>query len=1042
MKLADFCIERPVFATVMSITLVLVGLMSYSRLTVREYPNIDVPVVTVETEYRGANAEIIETQVTKPLEDSISGIEGIDFVQSISRGEKSQITVAFNLGRDPETAANDVRDRVARVRNLLPDDVEEPIVQKVEADAQPIIWLAFSSDKHSALEITDTASHFVKDRLQTIDGVASVRVFGGREYAMRIWIDPLKLASYKLTAQDVENALKAQNVDIPAGLIESNKREFTILAETDLKTPEEFKQIIVSKADGYLVRVGDIASVELGPKEERSIARFKGNSAVALGLVKQSTANPLTVSEGVYKLLPEIQKQLPAGMTVNVAYDSSIFIKASLDSVWDAVFEAILLVMLVIFLFLHNVRATLIPLIAIPVSIAGAFIFLYAFGFSINVLTLLAIVLAIGLVVDDAIVVLENIYRHIEEGLSPREAAFKGSREIGFAIVAMTLTLAAVYLPILFISGRTGKLFAEFALSLTSAVIVSGFVALTLSPMMCSRFLRHQSTSTGWVMRIEKKLDELTQKYLMYLKKGLSTPKKVFWAAGILFGVSILSVYFLKDELAPTEDRGTVIGFAMAPEGSTLSFMDTYAQQMESIYSKVPEVDRYFVVQGFPSITNTISFLVLKPWDERWRTQQEIVQRVSMPLFGLTGVMAFAMNRPSLGASALSQDINFVIQTSGTYKDLDETVNAIMAKLRDYPGIERPDTDLKLNKPEVRVTVNRDKAAQLGVSVEAIGRTLETMMGGRAVTRFKRGGDQYDVMLQMLKSDRDTPMNIDNLYVRSLKNEMIPLSNLVIIEEGVAPKELNHFNKMKAVTIKGNVAPGYSLGEVLNEIESITNEVAKTPVQIDFAGQSREYKQSGQLLVLAFLLGLSFIYLVLAAQFESFVDPFIILLSVPMAIAGALLMLNVGGFISFFIMMSGMPFGIDPFTLMNIHPIPVGTLNIYSKVGLITLIGLVSKHGILIVEFANQLQAQGKSRLEAVVESAHLRLRPILMTTAAMVLGSLPLMFASGAGAESRQQIGLVIVGGLLVGTLFTLFVVPTMYLLLNRSGMITKSKE
>jgi multidrug efflux pump len=1033
MKLADFCIERPVFATVMSIMLVLVGFMSYSRLTVREYPNIDVPVVTVETEYSGANAEIIETQVTKPLEDSISGIEGIDFVQSISRGEKSQINVAFNLGRDPETAANDVRDRVARVRNLLPDDVDEPIVQKVEADAQPIMWLAFSSDKHSSLEITDIASHFVKDRLQTIDGVASVRIFGGREYAMRIWIDPLRLASYKLTAQDVEKALRAQNVDIPAGLIESNKREFTILAETDLQTPEEFKQIVLADAGGYLVRIGDVATVELGPKQERSIARFKGNSAVALGLVKQSTANPLTVSEGVYALLPEIEKQLPEGMKVKVAYDSSIFIKASLEAVWGTVFEAIILVMLVIFLFLHNVRATIIPLVAIPVSIAGAFIFLYAFGFSINVLTLLAVVLAIGLVVDDAIVVLENIYRHIEEGLSPKEAAFKGSREIGFAVVAMTLTLAAVYLPILFISGRTGKLFAEFALSLTSAVIVSGFVALTLSPMMCSRFLRHQPIKTGWVARIESTLEKITQTYMIKLKMGLATPRKVFMAAGILFSLSLLAAFFLRDELAPVEDRGTVIGFAIAPEGATLNFMDKYAHQMETIYSKIPEVDRYFVVQGFPSITNTISFLVLKPWDERSRKQQEIVQRVSMPLFGLTGVLAFANNRPSLGASALSQDVNFVIQTSATYKELDETVNAIMAKLRDYPGIERPDTDLKLNKPEVRVTVNRDKAAQLGVAVEAIGRTLETMMGGRNVTRFKRGGDQYDVMLQMQKSDRDTPMNIDNLYVRSSKNEMIPLSNVVDIEEGVAPKELNHFNKMKAVTIKGNIAPGYSLGQVLTHIEGVTADVAKTPVQIDYAGQSREYKQSGQLLVLAFLLGLGFIYLVLAAQFESFVDPFIILLSVPLAIAGALLMLKLGDIISFFIMLMGMPFGADRFTLMNIKPIPLGTLNIYSKVGLITLIGLVSKHGILIVEFANQLQAQGKSRLDAVVESARLRLRPILMTTGAMVLAALPLMFASGAGAESRQQIGLVIVGGLSIGTLFTLFVVPVMYMLLGR---------
>lgn len=1032
MKLPEFCIARPVFATVMSILIVLVGLIAYSRLTVREYPNIDVPVVTVETTYQGANASIIETQVTKPLEDSISGIEGIDFVQSISRSEKSQITVAFNLGRDADAAASDVRDRVARVRNLLPDNIDEPVVKKVEADAQPIIWLAFSSDHHTPLEITDIASHLVKDRLQTIDGVADVNVFGKREYSMRIWLDPTRLSAYQLTAQDVEMALREQNIDVPAGLVESQKREFTILAETDLKTPEEFGQIILRNVDGYLVRVSDVAKVEMGARDERTVARFKGKDAVALGVVKQSTANPLTVSAGVYKLLPTIQKDLPQGMQVSVAYDTSVFINESLKSVWETVFEAILLVVLVIFLFLHNVRATLIPLMTIPVSIAGAFIFLYAFGCSINILTLLAIVLAIGLVVDDAIVVLENIYRHIEEGKSPKEAAIAGSSEIGFAIVAMTLTLTAVYLPIIFISGRTGKLFGEFALSLASAVLVSGFVALTLSPMMSSRFLRAHQETSGWVSRVEEFLKKVSDGYKIKLTQMLHKRKIIFVSALSLFGVALIAGYLLKDELAPIEDRGTIIGIAIGPEGATLDYMDKYARQMEDMYSKIPEVNRYFVVEGFSSLNSIISFLVMNPWDERSRTQQDLAQQISGQLFGLPGVLAFANNRPSLGASALSKDVNFVIQTAGTYDDLDKLMQELMPKLQQFPGLTSLDNDLKLNKPELRVSVDRNKAAEVGVSVEAIGSTLETMMGGLAVTRFKYAGDEYDVMLQVNKAERSTPEDMASLYVRGNNNQMIPFSNLVSIKETVAPKELNHFNKMKAVTISASVAPGHSLNEALNFLDETTRELAKTPVQIDYSGQTREYKQSSTSLYTAFLLAIVFIYLVLAAQFESFKDPFIILLSVPMAIAGALIFLELGDLIYKLIFWTNILTGINIGWLQKL--VPPGTLNIYSKVGLITLIGLVSKHGILIVEFANQLQEQGRTKFDAVVESASLRLRPILMTTSAMVLGAIPLMYATGAGAESRQQIGVVIVGGLLIGTFFTLFVVPAMYTVLGRN--------
>ncbi|MGH6734541.1 MAG: efflux RND transporter permease subunit [Methyloceanibacter sp.] len=1014
MTLPELSIKRPVFATVLSLVLVLVGLVSYERLSVREYPAIDPPVITVESTYPGASAAIVETQVTQVLEDSLAGIEGIDFITSISRQESSQITVTFKLDRNPDYAAADIRDRVGRVRGRLPEEIEEPIIQKREADAQPILYLAFSSKRHSALEITDHADRYVKDQLQTLNGVAEVRLFGDRAYSMRIWLDPERLAAYQLTPQDVENALRRQNVEVPSGRIESLQREFTVLAETDLRTPEQFNDLIVKDANGYLVRLSDVGLAELGALDERRIVRFNGEPAIAVGVIKQATANPLEVSEAVNKLLPSILESLPEGMQVRVAHDKSIFIAESIKNVYTTIGEAVLLVILIIFLFLRSVRATLIPLVTIPVSLIGAFALMYAFGFSINTLTLLALVLAIGLVVDDAIVMLENIFRHVEGGVSPVKAALLGSREISFAIVAMTITLAAVYAPIGFMTGLTGRLFTEFAWTLAGAVIVSGFVALTLSPMMCSKLLKHQSHHNLAYRVIERFLQWVTRSYRLLLKGALVARPLV-----LVMGLAVAaSSYFLfntiKAELAPVEDEGRIIISFRGPEGATIEFTDAYAKQLEDIARAVPEADRVFTVSGNPTVSQGRVSLRVKHWDERERSQQEIGRSIAPQVTNVTGVVAFPGNQPPLGQSSRSKPINFVIQTSQSYSELQKMVDALLEKLDDYPGLVDVESDLKLNSPQLDISVDREKAASMGIEIETLGRTLETMLGGRQVTRFKKEGQQYDVVVKVADIDRENPDDMRRIYVRATDGTMVPLSNLITIKETVAPKELNHFNQLRAATITGQLAPGYSLSDGLAFLEQAAKEVLPATARIEYAGESREFREASASMYLTFLLALAFIYLALAAQFESFTDPFIIMLTVPLSVTGGLLALWWSG----------------------------GTLNIYSQVGLVTLIGLITKHGILIVEFSNQLRGRGKPMREAVIEAATLRLRPILMTTGAMVLGAVPLAVAAGAGAESRQDIGWVIVGGLLVGTLFTLFVIPVVYTYLSRRLFLEADEE
>jgi len=1016
--LADISIHRPVLATVMSLMIILIGIISYQRLSVREYPKIDSPVVSVRTVYTGASAEIIESQVTKPLENSLAGIEGIRTIKSISREEVSQITVEFVLERNVDSAANDVRDRVSRVRGQLPKDSKEPVVAKIEADAQAIIWLALSSDLQNALEISDHADRYIVSRLQTLTGVASVIIGGERRYAMRIWLDRERLAAYNLTPQDVESALQKQNVDIPSGRIESVQREFTVFAETDLRNIEQFENLIIKQTNGYSVRLKDIGSAQLGALDERNILRFMSNPAVGLGIVKQSNANTLEVAQAVRKELPNIEKSLPKGMKIQIAFDTSVFVEKSIEAVYKTMLEALGLVILVIFLFLRNVRATLIPFVTIPVSLIGSFIFLYAFNFSINVLTLLGLVLAIGLVVDDAIVMLENIHRHIEEGMKPFQAAVAGAKEIGFAVLAMTFTLAAVFLPLTFIPGNTGRLFVEFAITVAAAVLVSGFVALTLTPMMCSKLLKHQEHHNWFYQVTEKGLNGLNNGYRWLLKYTL----KARWLMLIVFlGTGFSSWWLfthLKTELAPLEDRGNIVGIVVAPEGVTLGYTDSYARKVEELYSAIPEMSSLFVVvaPGLEKpnpVNSAIAFLRLVAWEKRSRTQQEIVKTLFPKLAGLTGVLAFAINPPSLGQSFRSTPLQFIVQ-GNSYQQLEEMTSKILNKMRENKQLFMPDSDLKLNKPQLRVEIDRDKASALGVQIEEIGRTLETLLGGRQVTRFKKDGEQYDVIVKLKDQDRTKPADLTSIFIRNKTGQLIQLSNLVKIKEAVAPKELNHFNRLRAVILSSNLAPNYTLGEALQYMEEIAKEILPPTMQTTLDGQSRELKESGQALYTTFVLALIFIYLVLAAQFESFKSPLIILFTVPLALMGALLALLLAG----------------------------QTLNVYSQIGLVMLVGLITKHGILIVEFANQLQAKGMNIYDAVIEASTLRLRPILMTTAAMVLGALPLALANGAGAESRLPIGWVIVGGLTLGTILTLFIIPSIYTFLGKRKMIKNIEE
>ena len=1041
MQLAEISIRRPVFATVLSLLIVLIGAVSFNRLTVREYPKIDEPVVTVSVKYAGASAEVIESQVTKPLEDSIAGIDGVDVITSISRAEQGQISVRFRLEKDADSAAAEVRDRTSRVRNRLPQAIEEPVIAKVEADAFPVIFMAFSSETMSQLEINDLINRVVKSRLQTVTGVADVRIFGERKYAMRVWLDTDKLASYRLTTQDVEDAIRRSNLELPAGRIESQQREFSVTSQTDLLKPGQFGDIVVKTVNGFSVKVRDVARVQEGAAEERTAVRLNGRASVAVGVIRQATANPLDLSKGVRDAIPRLKADLPPGMLIDIANDNSVFIDRSVKNVYKTIVEAVILVALVIFVFLRTLRASLIPIVTIPVSLVGTFALMALAGFSINTLTLLALVLAIGLVVDDAIVMLENIFRHIEEGMDPFSASIKGAREIGFAVITMTATLVAVYAPLAFTPGRTGRLFIEFALALAGAVVVSGFVALTLTPMMCSQLLKHNPKPNWFDRTMERLLTRMSERYGTALRWIVTTrvshdsansgkPGKFglgqrikgavlqarWLVVGVMLasGVAIALVFpTMKQELSPLEDRGVILANVSAPDGATLDYTNRYAQALEKIGQPFKEFDRIFANVGNPTVAQASVVYRTVDWDERKKTTLEMARELQPKFNSLPGVSVFAITPPSLGQGFRERPLNFVIQTSESYQNLNLVTRQMLDEIAKNPGIVSPDVDLRLNKPELRIEVVRDKAADLGVSVEVVAKAIETVLGGRNVTRYKRDAEQYDVIVQTEARGRTTPEDIERIYVRGRNDTMIPLSSLVRVRESVSPRELNHFGQRRSVSITASLAPDYSLGEALKFMDATAAKVLKTGYSTDLNGTSREFKNSQGALVIVFALALLFIFLVLAAQFESFVDPLVIMLSVPLSMIGALLALKWSG----------------------------GSLNVYSQIGLITLVGLITKHGILIVEFTNQLRGDGMDMVDALVKASSQRLRPILMTTGAMVLGAVPLALATGAGAESRIQIGWVIVGGMSLGTLLTIFVVPTMYTLFARKAIPGENK-
>jgi multidrug efflux pump len=1030
MQLAELSVRRPVLAAVLSLLIVLIGMVSFQRLTVREYPKIDEPVVTVSARYAGASAEVIESQVTKPLEDSIAGIDGVDVITSISRAEQGQITVRFRLEKDADSAAAEVRDRTSRVRNRLPAAIEEPVISKVEADAFPVVFMTFSSETLSPLQINDLINRVAKSRLQSVTGVADVRIFGERKYAMRVWLDADKLASYKLTTQDVEDAIRRSNLELPAGRIESQQREFSVTSQTDLIRPAQFGDIVVKTVNGFSVRVRDVARVQEAAAEERTAVRLNGRSAVAVGVIRQATANPLDLSKGVREAIPKLIADLPPGMQIDIANDNSIFIDRSVKNVYKTIAEAVVLVALVIFVFLRTLRASLIPIITIPVSLIGSFALMALAGFSINTLTLLALVLAIGLVVDDAIVMLENIFRHIEEGMDPFSASIKGAREIGFAIVAMTATLVAVYAPLAFTPGRTGRLFVEFALALAGAVVVSGIVALTLTPMMCSVLLKHNPKPNWFDRTMERLLNRLSDAYGAALRwvvtarapmrgerpgMGQRIKNSVLQARWLVIsvmlasGVALVLVFpTMRQELSPLEDRGVILANVTAPDGATLDYTNRYAQILEKMGQPYKEFDRIFANVGNPTVAQASVVFRTVDWEDRKRSTMDIARELQPKFGSLPGVTAFPITPPSLGQGFRERPINFVIQTSDSYQNLSAAARQMMDEIAKNPGIVSPDIDLRLNKPELRIEVIRDKAADLGVSVEVVARAIETMLGGRNVTRYKRDAEQYDVIVQLEANGRNTPEDIEKIYVRGRNDAMIPLSSLVKVRESVSPRELNHFGQRRSVSITAGLSPDYSLSEALKFMDATAAKVLKTGYSTDLNGTSREFKSSQGALGVVFVLALVFIFLVLAAQFESFIDPLVIMVSVPLSMIGALLALKWSG----------------------------GSINVYSQIGLITLVGLITKHGILIVEFTNQLRAQGIDMTEALIKASTQRLRPILMTTGAMVLGAIPLALATGAGAESRMQIGWVIVGGMSVGTLLTIFVVPTMYALFARKAI------
>jgi multidrug efflux pump len=1014
MIISDRAVRRPVFATVLSALLVILGLAALSRMPVRQYPDVDAPVISIETTYNGASSEVIETKVTQVIEDVIAGIEGIEKLTSTSRDERSDIRVEFTLTRDIDEAANDIRDRVSRVVDQLPSEADPPEIAKVDSLRSAVMFLNLTSDRHSGLELTDFADRYLIDRLSSVPGVARVQIYGARRYAMRVWLSREALAARGLTVMDVENSLRAENVELPAGRLESLAREFTLRTATGFTEAQDFAKLVVGRGpDGQQVTLGEVADVRVGAENERSIGRSNGVDSVSLAIEQLSRANSVAVSREVTREMEAMASELPEGMELAVNYDRAEFIEASMREVYKALFIAIGLVLVVIYLFLGSFRVTLIPAVVVPVSVIATFIVMAAFGYTINILTLLGLVLAIGLVVDDAIVVLENIYRRIELGQRPLLAALEGSHEIGFAVIATTLVLVAVFVPISFVEGDIGRLFREFGITLAAAVLFSSLVALTLTPMLCSKMLHRKSLGSGLTRKVDETFRYFAEVYRRALKRVIRHPWLAALAVVLLSATSGWMMYALPAEYAPAEDRGAFSIMLRGPEGASLEYMDGYTRQAEAIL--LDEIGDSASVRRFltrlpgsygGAEVNSARFIVLlENWDERDESDKEVGARVRERLEALPGVRSFVSHGSSLGLGGDARPVKMVIG-GPDYGQLQGWRDEMLAALEGVPEVVNPDSDYHERKPQMNISVDRDRSAALGVSLGAIGRTLETMLGSRRVTTYIDRGQEYNVILMGKEADRSSPDDLTNLYVRSeLTGSLIPLANLVRITETAGPSDLNRHDRMRSITIEAGLAEGVSLGRAIAALERAAAETLPAAARISWDGESKEYLESGGSLYVTFGLALLVVFLVLAAQFESFINPMIILVTVPLAMTGALLGLMIYG----------------------------SSVNVFSQIGAILLIGLSAKNGVLIVEFANQLRDRGLEIHEAVLEAATVRFRPILMTSAATTFGALPLLLGSGAGWESRQPIGIVIVFGVAISAVLTLFIVPSLYALFAR---------
>ena len=1015
MKLSDISIERPVFATVLSLLLVVLGVIAYSRLTLRELPAIDPPVVSVDVAYTGASAGVVETRITQVLEDSLAGIEGIETIESRSANGRAQITIQFTATRDIEGAANDVRDAVSRVLDRMPEEADPPQISKVESDADPILWLNMSSTSMDTLQLSDYAERYVVDRLSSIEGVATVRIGGQQRYAMRIWLDRDQLAARGLTAADVERALRTQNVELPAGSLESADRDFVLRIARQNSKPEDFAQIPLTRgADGHVVRLGEVAKVQLDSVERRSYFRSNGEQNIGLGIVKTSTANSLDVARAAQAEAERIQPSLPAGTKIFTAFDSTVFISTAVERVYSTLVEAVVLVLIVIWLFLGRVRASLIPAVTVPVCVIASFIALYAFGFSINLLTLLALVLCIGLVVDDAIVVLENIQRRIDLGEPPLVAARRGTKQVAFAVISTTAVLVAVFLPIGLLEGNTGRLFRELSVALAAAVAISALIALTLTPMMCSKLLSPHATGAaarGFGDRlydgVEHAFARLSGAYRGLLARSIGRPW--LFVALMLVAVASSALLFKRvpSELSPTEDRGVFFITLTAPEGAGYDYTVKQTQQIEQILK--PYVGEGKPIQransrvpgGFGNggeiQTGRIS-VFLQDWRHRDMDTATLSKMLQGKLSKVPGVRASPL---LTGGFVRTRGQPFQLVLRGPdYAELAQWRDRILKRMEGNPGLVSPDSDYKETRPQLRIDIDRDRAADLGVSASDIGNALQTMMGSRRVTTFVQNGEEYDVILQAAREERASPLDLGAIQVRTRTGALVPLAGLVTLRDLAEPGSFNRFNRLRAITISAGLAPGYRLGDAIGWAETAVREELPQHAQIDWKGEAREYKQSGGAVLLTFALALVVIYLVLAAQFESFLHPMVIMLTVPLGVLGALFGLWVAG----------------------------NTLNLFSQIGIVMLVGLAAKNGILIVEFANQLRDEGRSVNEAILESCAVRLRPILMTSIATIMGAVPLVVAGGPGSASRATIGIVVISGVAFSTLLSLFVVPAFY--------------